>query len=210
MKNSEEGFYNIKACSPQESKIILGDGNSLVAKFEGSVDVKFQVSGKTSKLTLTNVLYVPDLVTNLFLLEVILEKFWFEMSKHKIHVKQDEKLIIELPVKTLKDSSMKVLEFETIPSAERAIVAQGQSISVNVAHELFGHGNEELTCRTAQAYGWNLKGKCKFVRPVVKLKENRKMFLRLRRKGQKFLEKDCIWICQVSVSLGVDPSNGCS
>ena len=38
-------------------------------------------------------------------------------------------------------------------------MAQGTKISVNVAHELFGHGNKDLTRRTAQEYGWNIQVK---------------------------------------------------
>ena len=76
MTNSSEQMFNMRKPPKGQDKVVIGDSTTMTVVGIGKLSVKLT---NTIKVTMTNVLYVPDLFVNLISVPALLERN-FEVS----------------------------------------------------------------------------------------------------------------------------------
>ena len=156
MRNSKSGMFNLKKW---EVDVTVGNNETIksVAKgqFKGTVT---QADGSKINITLSDVLYVPDLCMNLLSLTKAIQN-------PKTTLKSEGKLISLLVNgqstilfdQIFKSGSGQLLGVNIAPCAEAAHI-HTTSVTMDQLHAQLGHPNEQVVKNTAQCLGMNIKG----------------------------------------------------
>ncbi len=160
-----------------KEKIVIGDGTTLFCKIKGSIKLRAQIKGSGQiNVLLKDVLYIPELKSNLFSLSAVTinGKVGVCLEKDNIAVKGLTKVPLRL-FKRTKDKTLYHMDCERITSDKKSktelengstsLIAnekiQRKIIDVNIFHKRLGHPSEFYTRKTAEKYNVTLKGKMK-------------------------------------------------
>jgi len=140
MTFSKEGMKNLKE---DTTRVVMGDGQTMSGKYHGDLDL-YPVSKQgilLPKITLTNVLYVPELSYNLFSINSALNKNLKLTASGKdgyvIH-NDKVKLLFEHKIAML-DSYLFVGFMQRVGAAALPATLTDHAIMVNDAHAKLGH-----------------------------------------------------------------------
>ena len=155
MCNSLEGMFDLKDVN---ISISVGDGRKMttvkVGKFKGDL---VDLEGNTTKVVLTEVSYVPELMVNLFSLTAAMERnFSVIGTKEGIEIKKGEwKLRFNTKFGTPKGH---VFGACILPENENELAHVNMKTILNYekAHQLLGHPGRNKLIGTSERLNWNL------------------------------------------------------
>ena len=172
MTCSDQGMYD---CVDIDDPIRVGDGKVIKATKMGSKKVWVkQKNGKDFHLTIHNCKYVPDLWVNLLSITSTLASGWqisnkgliMKISKNKDSLEFDQIYntdigavvgVIMYPDTKNTNMACPVVVEETMnPDPNKGVKVS--TVDINVAHKLLGHVSMDSIKRTADYYGFKLKG----------------------------------------------------
>lgn len=161
MTNSKEGLFELKSLPDKEALVKMGNNSTMKAQCSGSLMVKVKTTeGKEVPIKLTNVLFIPDLMTNLFSLSVLMEKCPESlMNKSCFRVIKDGVKCMDIPLQKTPNSPLLFVDLKVQNDQALLTFPAGSKVQIMVAHQLLGHACEKVTRATAKALGWVLTGK---------------------------------------------------
>jgi len=157
MTNDDKGMYDWKEiCQP----VRVGNGNEVTAKKIGKLDMVVQnQDGTKTKVTLTNVQYVPAFWIKLFSLTAAMANGCDIFSEGmKIIVSKDNVKIQFDQIINTKTGFILGARLEPQIKAAANIAATADTVKTRELHCKLGHVSEDATRRTAKFYGWKLSG----------------------------------------------------
>ena len=156
--NSDYGMYD---CKMVNLPVTVGDGSEVTATKIGNLDLQVHYKdGKTAKVTLTGVQYVPKFYIKLFSLTAAMSK-GFDISSEGMTMmvkKGNTKISFDQMIKTKSGFVLGVKMSQMVRDGALASLNQGDVVKINDLHCQLGHVSEDATRQTAKFYGWKLQG----------------------------------------------------
>ena len=189
MMNSDKGMFNIREVN---TSVKVGNGESLRCNKIGDVRIKVkQRDGKKDVETiLKDVMYVPQLTTNLLSIGKALKQGWelrskgedFFLSKGRNTVNFDKNLVSNFGKVSGMDAEVVDLENESVKEngvmvdiLKRGKDERKVKLTAEEAHARLGHVNEESFIKTAKYLGWEITGELKSCESCLRAKAKQKM-----------------------------------
>ncbi len=174
MTNDKKGLMNIR--ENLNEKIMIGDGTTMVCKARGSLKLRVYVEGmKIVNVSVKEVLFVPELKTNLFSLSGVTKSGNVTVRIKRENIISEETLKGPISFfRRVKGETLFKMDCERVQYTESAFASSvkdemiespvkgktdSKAIDVNRFHQRLGHPSEIYTKITAKLYGVKLKGK---------------------------------------------------
>ena len=115
MTNNPTGFYNYRQVPISESKATIGDGDQLEIIGKGDLDILVSgPNGTWEKVTLKDILYLPNLQYDLWSLNPQHVPYSYTISKDKVQVHLDKVNSLNLGLLNTPDSQLKSLKVKRL------------------------------------------------------------------------------------------------
>jgi hypothetical protein len=156
MRFSKTGMTNLVQW---KAPITLGNRQHIFSELKGTFSGQmFSENGILFSVTVDDVLYVPDLMMNLFSLAKTLQntKIGLErIDRFMALIINGNKLVFN---KEVKGGSGVLLGVDIFPIAHDKLVERATTIiSHERLHEQLGHSHQAIVTESAKKYGWNIK-----------------------------------------------------
>jgi hypothetical protein len=157
MKNTTKGMYYLK---DYVSEIKVGNGGKMTSKKIGKYrGIIMHKDGTSSTIELKDVLYVPDLVTNLLSLTKAIENpnvnLYNKNGTLALTIGKS-KIIFD---KQIKNGSGRLLGVDILPTTTNVThLTMDTPISYDKLHGMLGHANKEVVYATGKKYEFRIKG----------------------------------------------------
>ena len=161
MTNSKEGFIDTKEINVD---VKIGNGKTLKATMMGTKRcVALSKDGSTTDVKI-EMKYIPGLWTNLLSMTQLMQKGFSFTSKGMtlVAMKGTSKLVFDQEFRINKNACL--IGIKIVPKlSETALpsMPEGEQLSLNKMHLLFGHIHENMVRKSATYYGWKVTGPMK-------------------------------------------------
>jgi hypothetical protein len=155
---SDEGMTDVEIIN---SPVRIGNGKALTATKIGKRRITvIQKDGSSQDAVLEEYKCVPELWVNLFSISKSLHNGW-NISNKGVEItitKGKAKIVFDRIIKTSKGLVVGVKILPRNDAMANVMLDRGKSVDINVLHAVLGHPSQEITKKTAEYYGWTVKG----------------------------------------------------
>ncbi|MEM7375749.1 MAG: hypothetical protein AAF587_44560, partial [Bacteroidota bacterium] len=167
------GLYDLQKPPSDKKTEVVGDKRSLKVKLQGSLQL--QING--TKFILKNVLYVPDLMVNLFSVpQIVKHDVSMAFGKNTVTLHMDQRDPIKVPLSKNHDKKLYAVRLKPLKvdlskedqakinhqsQAAMIVMKPGMRININKLHKALGHVSERTVRRTAKKNNWTVTGRFK-------------------------------------------------
>ena len=173
MINDDSGMFNVKKV---KLPVTIGNGKSVICTKVGDIKLlAIQKNQEDIEIVLKEVMYVPELWTNLFSVGQALKKGWKLGNDEEVIFleKSGTTLKFDKVIKTPRGSLVGV---EMIPCNKISFLDETKRKKFNAEylHQMLGHTNKRTEVSTANYYNWEIEGTTSVCEQCAKAKAKQK------------------------------------